>query len=228
MSANQKRGFGRFAWWFLLLTSVELQAATTVFNSIENTDYSWTIDKSHWVAQGFVVDSNGPYPLESIDINIASSSTGFGEFEVSLWRGLNSDNSPKDHIVTLSGNLKPGSGIWNYTPPTSVTLAAQETYYVLCKVVSTWMGNSGSYNWHYDLSYAHVPTIRPGPGVTTGLTKTDTWGGTWDRYDEWTQAMRINVPEPTEWTFMGGVLCLGIAALRRFRQRRCPNPPRSA
>jgi len=158
---------------------------------------SLAVGSDSWLATRFFTGTNaGGYVLDSIQLGMADASGNPSGFTVMLYSSLIIAIRPGSSLGTLNGSLNPvTSGIYTYTPDSSLTLPAY-TYYYIVLTAGTTVAN-GAYEW----SYAGVNSYnRSGGWFSLGPVVTSSNGSSWNSISGAYPQFAINatpVPEPS-------------------------------
>ena len=214
-----------FAVWLPAARSVHAQGTTYLSNLGQASAGSLAVGSNSWLAGDFHTGTNdGGYLLNSIQLGMADASGNPSGFTVMLYA---QDYSyfggivPGSSLGTLNGSLNPvTSGIYTYTPASSLTLSPSTLYFIVLTAGTT-VANGG-YEWSYASTSSYNPTDNWGGAIAWGSSNGSL--GSWRvlgsypyDYPQYT----INataVPEPSSQILLGlGVLFLfGIFSRRHW------------
>ena len=168
MTAHQTKQSKTYMKSIIVFLAVAVAAPQTIY--AQGTIYLSNLDQpsagslaagSHsWLAAIFHTGTNaGGYMLDSIQLAMADASGNPGGFTVMVYAPDAGSYFPGHNLGTLSGSLNPvTSGIYTYTPATSLTLAPRGDYSIVL-TAGTPVAN-GAYGW----SYAGINSYNPSGG----------------------------------------------------------------
>ncbi len=150
----------------MLLTQQITQGQGTIYlsNLGQPSTGSQPVGSDSWLAANFLTGNNaGGYLLNSVQLAMSDASGSPSSFTVMLYSGTGSTSVlPGSSLGTLTGSLNPvTSGIYTYTPDSSLTLSAHTPYFIVLTAATAiangayWLSEcafppSSSGNWGAD------------------------------------------------------------------------------
>jgi hypothetical protein len=182
---------------------------------------SLSVGSNSWVAAGcFTGTSAARYSLDSIQLAMTGASGNPSGFTVMVYanRVPPAGFDPGISLGTLNGSLDPvTSGIYTYTPASSLTLSPSTLYWVVL-TAGTPIAN-GAYEW----SYAGINSYNPSGGwgklggVSTSSNGSLPWIGSGSAFPQ-VAISGTAIPEPSTL----GLLALGGFLLVRHHRKSQP------
>jgi hypothetical protein len=148
-----------------------LHAATT--SNLTFPDGSWpgdTVTSTVYLASSFTTNSaSTSYRLDSVTVNMGTAITADGGFILQI--RSNSSSRPGSLVAQLTGEVNPASGLYTYTPTTTITLNASTTYWVVAGVA----GGTGEFRWLAAANNNQTGDWTIGNNIGFGTNSGTTW-----------------------------------------------------
>jgi hypothetical protein len=203
----------------LLVPQISLAQGTVYLDNLGSPSTgSLAVGSDSWLAADFLTGNNvGGYVLDSIQFSMTAASGSPGGFTARLYRSSFLSDVPGTYLGTLNGSADPSaSGIYTFTPPSSLTLVPGADYYIVLTAATT-VAN-GAYEWSLSSGSSYNPA--GGWSGFAGKLQTSNNGTSWPGIstDEYPQYAIYATPvaEPS----VLGLFCLGGLGFLWHRRKR--------